>query len=233
MKVYPSLLILFFSFSTSAKTVIPKTFIPANSILINEATGDLNNDGLIDLAFIVEEISQRNDRQFDEFGNEIKLNPRKVMVLISKEGGYEDAVSSNYTIPGFNYYNNDTMDCMSPSVKIKKGLLFITLYHYKSSGTWNADNSIFTFKHEKQNNIKLIGYDFYNFSRATKIRYSGISVNYVSKKIKQYSALSANDETKIKSTWSKLDKDIHLNISDIEFQCDFDNKTKSCSWNVL
>ncbi|MCX2534489.1 hypothetical protein OQ486_13555 [Plesiomonas shigelloides] len=118
---------------------------------------------------------------------------------------------------------------MSPSVKIKKGLLFITLHHYKSSDTWNADNSILTFKHEKQNNIKLIGYDFYDFSRATKIRDSGISVNYVSKKIKQYSALSANDETKIKSTWSELNKD----ISDIEFQCDFDNKTKSCSWNIL
>lgn len=90
-----------------------KNFIPANWKLLQQADGDLNNDGIADAVLLVE----------NTLANKTGGNTRVIKVLLKSEPVYVLTVEADKAIP--DHDPNMIVD-VSNALKIEKGLLVIT-----------------------------------------------------------------------------------------------------------
>lgn len=203
------------SFAQTAEPTIKKSvakikeFIPAKWKLIAEAKGDLNKDGLIDVALVIEDTDLLNFIiNKDKMGGDtLNLNPRYLLVAFKKANGFYELIAKNGSfIPT---KNSQESPCLSDpfdengSVQIVKGLLEIHFQNFYSCGAWEIYNFDYIFRFQNKS-FELIGYN-----KSSSHRSSGeqttTTINFSTKKMNYSSGLNAFKEGgKLKTVWKNI-----------------------------
>jgi len=203
-----------FSFAQSDKPTIRKTaskitdFVPAGWKILTEAKGDLNKDGLVDVAMVIENTDRKNFiSNADRLGGDtLNTNPRYLLVAFKKANGYELVAKNTKFIPS---ENSQDSPCLTDpfgqegGIEIVKGLLQIHFQNFYSCGAWEIYNFdyIFRFQHQK---FELIGYNKSSLHRssgdetATTMNFSTMKMNFTS------GTNAFKDGGKPKTTWKNI-----------------------------
>lgn len=193
------------------KSIVAKTsdFIPVGWKLIKEAKGDLNKDGLADVALVIENKDPRNFiSNTDKLGGDtLNLNPRLVLVAFKKANGTYQLVAKNASfIPT---QHNEKSPCLTDpfaengSIEIAKGLLSIHFQNFYSCGAWEIYNFDYIFRYQNQK-FELIGYNKSSINRSsgeqisTTLNFSTMKMNYST------GANAFKDGGKLKTTWKTI-----------------------------
>lgn len=193
------------------KSICAKTsdFVPAGWKLIKEAKGDLNKDGLADVALVIENKDPRNFiSNADKLGGDtLNLNPRLVLVAFKKENGTYELVAKNASfIPT---QHNEKSPCLTDpfaengSIGIAKGLLSIHFQNFYSCGAWEIYNFDYIFRYQNQK-FELIGYNKSSINRSSGEQIS-TTMNFSTMKINYSTGANAfKDGGKLKTTWKTI-----------------------------
>lgn len=188
-------------------------FIPEHTQIIQQATGDLNDDGVNDHVFILAE--QRQGANTEPAPG---LNFDQIEILFGTPSGYHKVLLTDDMIPDQMGSEDDPEECISPYINIHHGSLILTLTNYRSAGSWDASDRIYTFKYINHE-FSLIGYDFASYSRATGHRDYKESINYLTGKKKISSSTRSEENSILKDTWTDIKNHIHVNLSNIDLDC--------------
>jgi hypothetical protein len=194
-------------------------FIPQGWKILETATGDLNRDGQIDAALIIQQNNPNNIKSHDGLGSDrLNLNPRKLLVLFKTAQGNQ-LMTENYSLPT---ENDEESPCLADPLEdggivITKGLLKINLHYWLSCGSWYVTNNSYTFRYQN-NNFNLIGFDSNDFHRASG-DITEKSINFSTGKVKSTTGKNEFAETAqpIKTEWSTLKNKYQIQLHDIDF----------------
>lgn len=183
------------SFSQDDKPIIKKSattireFVPAQWKVIAEAKGDLNKDGLADVALVIENTNSKNLIIREDQKDTLNTNPRMLLVFFKKSNGTFELVAKNTKfIPS---EDSKESPCLTDpfgqegGIEIAKGLLQIHFQNFYSCGAWEIYNFDYTFRFQNQK-FELIGYNKFSMHRSsgeetsTTMNFSTMKMNYTS-----------------------------------------------------
>lgn len=180
----------------------PIQFVPAGWKLLDKTDGDLNGDGRLDAALIIQRndpsgvISNSDGLGFDTYDT----NPRVLLVTIQDDlGQYQLVGRDDDIIPD---HDRPTIDDPYELMRIDGGKLHLHIRFFANAGSWSMFANIFHFRWSG-NAMQLIGFDK-NYVHRGSGEMSQASVNYLSCKRKD-SAGSIEDD-KLDWKWRKLPK---------------------------
>jgi hypothetical protein len=126
-------------------------FIPHGYVWFDTVFGDLNKDGVADCVLIIKGTDTNMVVEDERNGKEVDRNRRGLVVLLNKNGSYEQVVK-NYNC--FSSENEDGGIYYFPelSIEINDGKLFVQ-YSHGRYGYWK-----YTFRFQNSD-MELIGYD--------------------------------------------------------------------------
>lgn len=191
-----------------------KVYVPAKYQLFEAIEGDLNKDGLKDVALIVKATDPKAFVN-DEYRGRLDRNRRGIIVLLNEKGKYKPIVSN---LNCFSSENEDGGVYFAPElwVEIRKNLLDIS-YGHGRYGNWG-----YTFR-VQDNDLRLIGYD--DSSNHGPYIESQTSINFLTGKkvVRKNLAKDEEAEPTFKETWSRLNQaPIYLSkikdFDDLSFQ---------------
>ena len=209
---------------TPAFSSTPSSFdvlIPAGWKLISTATGDLNRDGVEDVALVLEETNPSNIKPNDGLGPPVlNLNARRLLVLVGTSNGYRKAFSRDDLLPA---ENQEGMGCLDDplnngGVAIVGDKLSIELQDWRSCGSYGVVKEKFTFRLQGTR-FRLIGYDRSESSRSTGER-SEYSTNYLTGKKKITTGLNDFHDPKPEVYWKRLPSKSAFFLDEIFLHCD-------------
>jgi hypothetical protein len=168
-------------------------FVPPGWVLESRAEGDLDRDGLADLALVLRQTGSANVVANDGLGeNPFDTNPRMLAVALRMpSGGYRLALENRTLIP--RRVDPVMADPLSEGgIAIARGALKVTLHLFMSAGGWSMSQTTYTLR-LRDGRMELIGFD-----RRTAHRGSGetddVSVNYLTGRMKRSSGHVSEDE---------------------------------------
>jgi len=159
-------------------------YVPEGWKILKKAKGDLNKDGIEDLAIVIQGTDESN-LESDEY-HTIDSNPRELIILFGKKktGCYELSERSSTFIP---IHDDLYMDDPFNDMSITKGTLHLNYRIWMSAGSWST--SMYTYIWRFQDDeFKLIGANTSEYHRATGESVD-ISINFSTKK---YSITNGN-----------------------------------------
>ncbi|TCB32977.1 hypothetical protein E0H82_14810 [Acinetobacter sp. ANC 4910] len=194
-------------------------FVPQGWKILETATGDLNRDGQIDAALIIQQNNPNNIKSHEGLGSDrLNLNPRKLLVLFKTAQSYQ-LMTENYSLPT---ENDEESPCLADpledgGITIAKGLLKISLHYWLSCGSWYVTNNNYTFRYQN-NDFNLIGFDSNDFHRASG-DITEKSINFSTGKVKSTTGKNEFAETAqpVKTEWSTLKNKYQIQLQDIDF----------------
>ena len=194
-------------------------FVPQGWTVLETASGDLNRDGKIDAALIIQQNNPNNIKSHEGLGSDrLNLNPRKLLILFQTAQGYQ-LITENDSLPT---ENDEESPCLADPLEdggmsITKGLLKINLHYWLSCGSWYVTNNSYTFRYQN-NNLSLIGFDSNDFHRASG-DITERSINFSTSKVKTTTGKNefADASQPIKVQWSTLKNKYPLTLQDIDF----------------
>ncbi|MBJ9984548.1 hypothetical protein IAE19_03725 [Acinetobacter sp. S40] len=197
-----------------------QSFIPKNWKIIETGKGDLNQDGMEDLALVIEENNPEKIISNDRLGSpELNTNPRALLVLFRTAQGYQ-LISKSLQLPS---ENDADSPCLADpledgGIMISKGILKINLHYWLSCGSWYVTNNNFSFRYQN-GKFKLIGFDQNSFHRASGEE-SGVSINFLTGKLKKTTDGNEFEETAkpARVEWKKLKQHYDLNLEHVNFK---------------
>lgn len=210
-------------FSTVTLAVPDKSayakFVPQGWTVLETASGDLNRDGKIDTALIIQQNNPNNIKSHDGLGSDrLNLNPRKLLILFQTMQGYQ-LITENDSLPT---ENDEESPCLADPLEdggmsITKGLLKINLHYWLSCGSWYVTNNSYTFRYQN-NNLGLIGFDSNDFHRASG-DITEKSINFSTGKVKTTTGKNefADNSQPVKVQWSTLKNKYQIQVQDIDF----------------
>ncbi len=221
MKIITSLLTLLLvptTFFSQSNTIVLnsegkdlKEIIPEKWNILKSERGDLNNDGIQDLVFVIQDTKLSNIKKNPSaIGvNTIDSNPRILGIYFGTKNGVfiKEIQSDNFIALKDDPTMDEPLDILEIS---KKGILKVGFRFWYSAGSREVTN--YTYKFRFQNDeFALIGYDSSVVNRFSA-KYIDHSVNFLTNKMKvsegNYS--KKNTET-IKWEKIKSKKIINLN----------------------
>jgi hypothetical protein len=207
---------------------LPKTaasaegFVPAGWALESQASGDLNGDGVADLAIVLRGKDPKNVVS-NEGGlgeNPLDTNPRILTVAFGgAAGGYALALENRTLIP------RRTDPVMADpledgGISIERGALKVRLHLFMSAGGWGMSTTTYAFRH-RDGRFSLIGFDREEVQRNTGETRS-VSVNYATGKMKIETGSIERDAKKAR--WKTLPRRPPPTIDRIGNGLEFDPK---------
>lgn len=211
-------------FSQSEKEVKKYTdFIDENWKLISKAEGDLNNDGEKDVALVIESTNKNNFVKNEFLGSDtLNVNPRRIIVALKKNDSYLLKVDNVHFIPSSGDVEASCLeDPFEDGLHIEKGVLKIDLYFWYSCGSWLTNHNTYTFRYQN-NQFEMIGYDYYEFHRASG-EATSTSINYSTKKKIETTDLNEFNQSKPKTKVSKIKIDKLFSLNEIVMNYNFPN----------
>jgi hypothetical protein len=155
----------------------PEGFVPQGWKLEQKAAGDLDRDGIDDIAFVLHRNDAKNVIRHDGLGaNPLDTNPRILAVAFGgRDGGYSLQLQNQTLIPrGTDPVLDDPLG--EGALRIERGTLKVALEFFASAGGWETSLTTYTFRFQN-GRFEMIGFD-----RNTTQRNSGkttdISINY-------------------------------------------------------
>lgn len=169
---------------SSAKSIT--SFVPEGWKIYSFVKGDLNKDGLEDVAMIIENTSSLNHSFNDGLGSDtLNLNPRILLVLFQNKTDatyHLETINRNF-IPSENDEENtclaDPLDDVN-GIEIAKGILKVRLHYWLSCGSWFVTDKTYTFRYQN-NQFEMIGYDNEDYHRASG-EMTSLSINFSTNK---------------------------------------------------
>ncbi len=148
-----------------------ESWVPQGWKVIQKAQGDLNRDGLPDVALIIENTDAKNVVANERLGpSELNLNPRHLLIgFQNAQGQYDLKLEQTQFIPS---PNDEESSCLqdpledSAPMSIKKGALRIQLNYWYSCGTWYKTQYDFVFRYDGTA-FALIGFDTMSLHRGS------------------------------------------------------------------
>lgn len=170
-----------------------KDLIPEQWKLLATTNGDLNYDGINDVAFVIENTDKKNIKlNGTDFGRDsINLNPRILGIYFGKRNGklVKKLQSDTFIL----LQDSPTMDEPFDGIEIfENGVLQIEFKFWFSAGSWSMSNHIYQFKFQNKA-FELIDYKSGERHRGTgeEIDYS---INFLTQKMRII-VTSFDDET--------------------------------------
>lgn len=141
--------------------------IPKNWKVLSTAKGDLNKDGINDLALVIENTDKKY-LEINEGGlgrDTINLNPRILGIYFGNIKG--EFIKKEQYNKFIILQDSPTMDEPFDGIEIlKNGVLKIDFHFWYSAGSWNMSNHTYKFRFQN-NKFELIGYDSSDRHRGT------------------------------------------------------------------
>ena len=151
----------------SNKSSSIEKLIPQNWKILSTTNGDLNKDGISDVAFVIEKTDKENIKLNEgSIGRDsINLNPRILGIYFkNKNGKLTKKLESNSFII---LQDSPTMDEPFDGIEIlENGVLKIDFKFWFSAGSWSMSNHTYKFSFQNDK-FELIGYDAYERQRGT------------------------------------------------------------------
>jgi len=194
--------------------------VPAGWVLEAQVSGDLNGDGIPDLAFVVRQTDPRNVIDRPGMGESpFDTNPRILAVAFRSgaAGEYVLQLENHALIP--RHENPSQDDPFENGIAIERGGLRVTLRLFMNAGGWNMFTATHTFRH-RNGRFELIGYDRSSVHRASG-ETDDISVNYLVGRMRIASGhISSDKPTKVRQ--ATLKRRAPLTIDAVGDGLDFD-----------
>lgn len=195
--------------------------IPNDWKILHSTTGDLNQDGISDLVFAIQDTDINNFEINDGFGvDTIDLNPRLLGIYFgTKTGDFtQNFVSENFII----LRDSPTMDEPFEGFSIsEKGVLDINFRFWYSAGSWSMSNHKYKFRFQ-DNEFVLIGYDSNTAHRASG-ETTDYSINFLTRKMQITKGNFSNDDPE-SVEWKKFSLEKLMTIKTIKkpFEIEFE-----------
>lgn len=180
----------------------PQAFVPIGWKLEHIAGGDLNNDGLEDIALVI-----RSDdpklviKDPENWGNDtFDSNPRTIIIALAEKGvGYRRVGTNHLLIPRIeDPVIDDPFE--DQNLVIAQGLLKLTIGLWVRTGGEASHNNSFTFSYHN-GAVRLIGYDEEETNPRAGTRLT-TSVNYLTGKMKVDEGSLEHD--RVETQWVRL-----------------------------
>lgn len=197
-------------------------FVPQGWMLEAQASGDLNRDGVPDLAFVLRQNDPKNVISDPHLGqNPFNTNPRILVVAFrsGSSGEYLLQAENHTLIP--RRENPSQEDPFEGGIAIERGGLRVTLGLFMNAGGWEMFSATHTFQY-RNSRFELIGYDRSSVHRASGETHD-ISANYLTGKIKLSVGNISNDNP-TKVMWRILPQGARPTLDTMGDGLDFDPK---------
>lgn len=165
--------------------------IPKKWNLLDSAMGDLNQDGVPDLVFVVQNIDAAKIEYLGYMDKAINLNPRVLGIYFGSKNGIfiQKSVSKNFILL------KDSPNMAEPLTGIEisdKGVLNIAFELWYSMGSWGSSNKSYKFIYQ-DNAFQLIGFDMSELNRGSG-EMTNYSINFLTHKMKTVKGNMAEDD---------------------------------------
>jgi len=179
-------------------------FVPAGWSLEAQAAGDLDRDGIPDLALVLRQTEPKNVIA-NENGlgdNPLDTNPRILAVAVRSgpSGDYVLRLENHMLIPR----RDDPVfaDPLSETggISIERGALRVGLYQFASAGGWGMSTTTYSFQF-RGGQFVLIGFDPDSVARNTGVT-DAVSINYLAGKMKIAHGTISSDASKV--VWKRV-----------------------------
>jgi len=200
-------------------------FVPAGWTLEQSQSGDLNGDGLPDLALAFHQADPHNviKNEGGFCGDTIDTNPRILAVALAVPGGgYTLAMANHSLVARYDapcaddWFAEDSTG--GGGITIERGTLRVRLSYFMSAGGWSMGSRTFTFRWQ-QDALRLIGFDYLDTQRNTG-DLTTLSINFLTRKARIAHGTVESDKEKVR--WQTLPARAPLTIDQIGDGADFD-----------
>jgi hypothetical protein len=172
-------------------------FVPAGWRQEILATGDLNDDGIDDLALLLRNTAPKNVLDNRGLGpSRFDTNPRILAVAFGQpgQGGYSLALQDHTLIRRPVTPTLEDAIAASDDIVIRRGTLRVTQHLFANAGSYGTSRPTFTFRWQNSR-FELIGYDSVAMNRGSG-EMETVSINYSTRRATVALGHIENDEEK-------------------------------------
>jgi len=196
--------------------------IPAGWRMETKALGDLDGDGVTDVAMVVQGADRALVLANEGFGSErLDTNPRMLVVALGRKGGgYRVLVQNATLIPRHTMPTmSDPFDWEAGGLAIHGRTIRVRLELFMNAGGWGMSNTTYSFRWQN-NRLELIGYDL-NETQRNSGETRSVSINYSTGKVKISTGNIERDAQQV--SWKTLPNRRRLSIEQVGDGLEFDS----------